>query len=348
MRWILNLAAIALMVTLLTVAVFLAAVSPPETATFLVVGDIMLSRNVAAKMREAGDPELPFRNVAAPLGSADLNFGNLESPLTPWTRAAPADEDQLSWDGAIGGKSLIFAAPHVSVQALGRYKFRILGLANNHAMDQEEDGLMHTLAQLQANQIQVTGAGGSLDEAWRGRVIEVKGSRIGFLAVSYASTNYESNEPNQYIARIEDLDRLRSSLRSLKSQATYIVVAMHAGEEYTSEPSAAQVTFAHAAIDSGANLVVGSHPHCLQPFERYKQGLIFYSLGNFIFDQDSSPFTREGAAVKLVLRAGEVVRAEVIPIEIENSCCPRAARPHEIPGALRRMRLQSTRISMAP
>lgn len=323
-------------------AAYLVSVSPPKPATLIVVGDIMLSRNVAARMKEAGDAELPFRGVAALLRNSDLNFGNLECPLAD--PAESADENRTGWDGNIGGKSLTFAAPHVSIPALRRFNFRILGMANNHAIDQGEGGLIHTLAQLRANEIQVTGAGSSLEEAWQGRVIEVKGFRIGFLAASYASTNYESNEPNEYIARIEDLDRLRSSLHALRSQATYIVVAMHAGEEYTSEPATAQLAFAHAAIDSGANLVVGSHPHWLQPFERYKQGLIFYSLGNFIFDQDSSPATREGAAVKLILRAGQAVETELIPIEIEHSCCPRAARPEETSGALRRMRLQSTRI----
>lgn len=336
---------VALISTTLTAA-YLVSVNPPQPATLIVAGDIMLSRNVAAKMKAAGDAELPFRGVAAILQSSDLNFGNLESPLAD--PAESAGENQTAWDGNIGGKSLTFAAPHVSIPALRRFNFRILGMANNHAMDQGERGLIHTLAQLRANQIQVIGAGAGLAEAWQGRVIEVKGSRIGFLAASYASTNYESNEPNEYIARIEDLDRLRSSLRALKSQAAYIVVAMHAGEEYTSEPSAAQVTFAHAAIDSGANLVVGSHPHWLQPFERYKQGLIFYSLGNFIFDQDSSPATREGAAVKLILGAGLGVQAEIIPVEIEDSCCPRAARPEETPGALRRMRLESTHIHGLP
>ena len=328
------------------VAAYLVSVSPPRPATLIVVGDIMLSRNVAARMKDAGDAELPFWGVAALLQSSDLNFGNLESPLAD--PAESAGENRTEWNGNIGGKSLTFAAPHVSLPALRRFNFRILGMANNHAMDQGEGGFIHTLAQLRANQIQVAGAGASLEEAWQGRVIEVKGFRIGFLAASYASTNFESNEPNEYIARIEDLDRVRSSLRALRSQASYIVVAMHAGEEYTSEPSTAQKTFAHAAIDSGADLVVGSHPHWLQRFERYKQGLIFYSLGNFIFDQDSSPATREGAALKLILRAGQAVQAELIPIEIEDSCCPRAARPHEIPGALRRMRLQSTRIRSVP
>jgi poly-gamma-glutamate synthesis protein (capsule biosynthesis protein) len=214
-------------------------------------------------------------------------------------------------------------------------------MANNHALDQGEAGLTHSIRRLSANNIQVAGAGGNLEEAWQARIIELKGRKIAFLAVSYASWNYGTDARNEYVARIEDLDRLRSCVRALKSQANYIVVCMHAGEEYTGEPGPAQVKFAHAAIDAGVNLVVGSHPHWLQPVERYKTGLIFYSLGNFIFDLDSSPATREGAAVRLFIGANDLVKAQVFPIEIENSCCPRQARPDEIPFALRRMGLTS-------
>jgi len=343
-RWVSSAASAVFLFALFIVAALVAAVEPPAAAHLIVVGDIMLSRNVAARMKEAADPELPFRNVAAMLQSADLSFGNLESPLAPWDAGAPPYAKQTVWDGIIGGKSLIFGAPHASIQALRRYNFRTLGMANNHAMDQGEAGLLHTLAQLRANRIEVTGAGRNLEEAWRARVVELKGNRIGFLAASYASLNYGTDERNEYVARTQDLDRLRSAVRALKSQAAYIVVAMHAGDEYTSKPSADQVSFARTAIDWGANVVVGSHPHCLQPFEQYKQGFIFYSLGNFIFDLDASRATREGAAVKLSLAGGHLLEAEVIPVEIENACCPRAARSDEIPDVLRRMHLASTHV----
>jgi poly-gamma-glutamate capsule biosynthesis protein CapA/YwtB (metallophosphatase superfamily) len=323
---------------LLAVAGFLAAVKPPHPVTLLAVGDIMLSRNVAARMKEAGDPLLPFRNVSALLHSADLNFGNLESPFPPI-------EDELfpAWDGAIGGKSLVFAAPNRSVEALRRFNFRVLSMANNHAMDQGEAGLAHTLRWLSANRIQAVGAGNDLEQAWQARIVEARGTRIAFLAVSYASLNYGAPERNDYVARMEDLDRLRARIRALKSRAAYVVVAMHAGREYTAGPAPEQVSFAHAAIGAGADVVFGSHPHWLQPVERYKGGLIFYSLGNFVFDLDT-PETREGAAVKLFLNGPQAVTAQVIPVEIENGCCPRLARPDEIPRALGRMRLASTRL----
>jgi poly-gamma-glutamate synthesis protein (capsule biosynthesis protein) len=334
---------------LLAAARFLIAFDPAGLISMVAVGDIMLSRNVAAKMRDADDPLLPFRNVSALLDDSDLVFGNLESPLAPPEEEIAGespDESKTGWDGIVGGKSLVFAAPNKSVLALSRYRFRLVAMANNHALDRGEAGITHSIRRLSANNIQVAGAGGSLEEAWQARIVELKDRKIAFLAVSYASWNYGTDERNEYVARIEDLERLKSRVRALKSQADYIVVCMHAGEEYTGEPARIQVEFAHAAIDAGVNLVVGSHPHWLQPLERYKTGLIFYSLGNFIFDLDSSLATREGAAVRLIICANGLVSAEVFPIEIENSCCPRLARPDEIPRALRRMGLTSTHVQL--
>lgn len=281
---------------------------PPEIASVLLVGDVMLSRNVAARLREKGDPLLPFRGASALLSSADFNFGNLEAPF--WT------------EPAIGGSSLIFAAPAEAVEGLRHYHFRVVSLANNHALDQDEEGLDYTLALLADNGIQAAGAGRNLDEAWQARTVTVRGMRIAFLAVSYASVNDGGKKRNALVARMEDLGRLRSRLRALKREGAFVVVSMHAGVEYTAAPDPAQVAFARAAIDAGADVVAGSHPHWVQPVERYHGGLIFYSLGNFIFDLDSSPETQRGLAARLVFVGERLAGARLYPVRIENRCCP--------------------------
>jgi poly-gamma-glutamate synthesis protein (capsule biosynthesis protein) len=341
----------ALFCILLAGAVLIARVTPGGTARFVAVGDIMLSRNVAAVAKASGDPYLPFRGVADLLDSSDFNFGNLESPFAPPApdagSASAAGLSGSDWDGVIGGKSLVFGAPNKSLRALTLFNFRVLSMANNHALDQAEAGLLHTIDRLAANGIRVVGAGANLEDAWRAQVVERQGRKIAFLAVSYASLNYGTDERNEYVARIEDLDRLRLQVRALKRQADFVVVAMHAGNEYTSQPTEAQVKFARAAIDAGAGLVAGSHPHWLQRCERYKGGLIFYSLGNFVFDLDSSPEVRVGAAVKVHIAANNLAWAEVIPVEIENGCCPRPARGDEIRRTLERMGLRSARIALS-
>ena len=284
----------------------------PQEARILLVGDIMLSRGVAAQMRNAQDWDLPFRDVRDFLRSADLNFGNLESPFSTRGRATPHG-------------SMIFNAPPPGVQGLEDYGFRVVSLANNHAFDQGADGLAYTLQHLHEHHVQTVGAGHSLAEAWRPALFEVKDMKVGFLAASYASINDNGSATNPYVARIADLGRLTVAVSNLASQRIFVIVSMHAGTEYTSQPNARQIAFAHAAIDAGASVVVGHHPHWTQPFERYKGGLIFYSLGNFVFDQGQAKDTREGLAVKLHLLQGRLLSADLQPIEIERYCCPHLA-----------------------
>jgi poly-gamma-glutamate synthesis protein (capsule biosynthesis protein) len=169
------------------------------------------------------------------------------------------------------------------------------------------------------------GAGQTQEEAWRPAILEIKNTRIGFLAASYASFNDAGRAMNPYIARTDDLERLKAAISNLRSQGAFIIVSMHAGQEYTAKPGDGQIRFAHAAIDAGAAVVVGHHPHWTQPFERYKGGLIFYSLGNFVFDQGFSKNTREGMAVRLHIRGQRLLSADLQPVAIQHFCCPQPA-----------------------
>ncbi len=121
------------------------------------------------------------------------------------------------------------------------------------------------------------------------------------MGASYASVNDGGKTTNNYVARIEDLDNLKSAILNLKSKSDFVVVTMHAGTEYTRTPNDAQIKFAHAAIDDGADMVIGSHPHWVQAVEKYEGKYIFYSLGNFIFDQMWSQDTKEGLALKITV-----------------------------------------------
>jgi poly-gamma-glutamate synthesis protein (capsule biosynthesis protein) len=267
-----------------------------SSTTFLAVGDIMLSRNVAAFIRDKTGPthgeastDAPFLKMANFFKSTDFNFANLESPFDPKEA------------GIIGGHSMIFSAPLTTINGLIDYNFKVLNLANNHAFDQGLAGLDYTREVLTQNNIQHEGTGDNLDEAWTPAVINAKGIKIGFLGASYASINDSGKTQNNYVARTDDLNRLKSSILNLKSKSDFIVVTMHAGTEYTRTPNAAQVIFAHAAIDAGADMVIGSHPHWVQTVEKYQGKYIFYSLGNFIFDQMWSQETKEGLTLKITL-----------------------------------------------
>ncbi len=293
-------------------------------ATFGVVGDIMLSRNVAAKIKKANNPLLPFSKMSEVLLANDFNFANLESPFS--------GKDSFPNTG-----SLVFNVPRQNVKGLVANKFTIISLANNHALDQGAKGLAYTRIFLGQNNIKAIGAGSNLDEAWRPDIVEANGIKIGFIAVSYASINDNAKSTNQYVARIEDVKRLKSAILSAREQADFVVVSMHAGTEYKYQPNASQTKFAHQAIDLGADLVVGAHPHWVQTIEKYKDKYIFYSLGNFIFDQEWSRETKEGLMLKVELaQRGEngIMRArlnqiELLPVVIENYSTPRLANAKE-------------------
>ena len=269
-------------------------IKPAEEIQIVLVGDIMLSRNVALAIENANDPQLPFRGVANLLTTSDFNFGNLESPFTP-TTSQPI----------VGGHSLVFSAPSENIKGLVNNGFRVLSLANNHALDRGLKTILSTKQLLADNGIVGIGVGENLEAAWNHAAIELKGTKLCFLATSYASINDGGKTKNNYVARIDDLDTLQAKISDLKFKCNLIIANMHAGTEYTRKPNQSQITFAHAAIDAGADLVVGTHPHWVQTIEKYNGKYIFYSLGNFIFDQMWSQDTKEGLVLKIQISKTE-------------------------------------------
>lgn len=128
------------------------------------------------------------------------------------------------------------------------------------------------------------------------------------------------------IARMQDTKNLEISVKRAREKADYVVVSMHAGEEYTRTPTPLQKDFARAAIDFGADMIIGAHPHWTQGIESYKGKYIFYSLGNFVFDQDFSPETKTGLALRIFLEKNNTTtlkQVELHPILIENYGQPR-------------------------
>lgn len=331
--------------------------SAQKTTSLLAVGDIMLSRNVGTKIDKADDPNLPFANLQSLISSADIAFGNLECPLSP--SAVPVRE------------GLIFRCLSKYVPGLVNAGFDVLSTANNHSFDQGGKGLEFTIDYLKSHSILPVGTGKDFAEVHSGRVIRVseEGVRLGFLAYSYSARNDGQQSTDPHIATMDNLDQLKTDILNLKSRgAQVVIVSMHAGTEYTREPNQLQINFAHAAIDAGADAVIGHHPHWIQPVEVYSptiqlspdegrvprsaeaergrevkshHGLIFYSLGNFVFDQMWSQETRKGLAVELTFREHELQSAKLIPVIIDNFCCPRLATPEEKAAILKKINLES-------
>ena len=307
-------------------------VKPPEQivesrVTFLAVGDILISRGVARAIDRAGTPLAPFEKMKDIFLSTDFNFGNLECPI--------------SGRETVVGKGLVFNMRTKDLEGLKKYNFKVINFANNHAMDMGVNGLRNTHKVLDENGFTRLGTGENLDEAWTPKIMEVKGVKIGFVGASYVSINDGSGAArNDYVARFQDNDRLKKAIEKLKADgADFIITTMHAGVEYQRRPHQPQIDFAKNSIDYGADMVIGHHPHWIQVFEQYKGKYIFYSLGNFIFDQTWSRDTMEGLALKINLQSKlsnikgnsktNVEQIELIPVVIENASTPRPANEQE-------------------
>ena len=301
---------------------------PDSVLRFLAVGDVLLSRGVARAVAEADDPEVIYRGMDPVFERVDFTLANLECPMA------------LRAVNRVRGN--VFNAPGEWAAHLSARRFMALGLANNHILDQGEQGLHDTLATLRAVGLSPFGAGRNQLEAWRAVVIERRGVRVAFVGASYASLNDGSDRWLPFVARIGDSGRLRAAIEEAGERADFVVATMHAGIEYVPLPYGPQKLFARAAIDAGADLVIGAHPHVVQPVERYRGRYVFHSIGNFIFDQEDR-HTDEGAALEVTLRRrgdGVVLeQIEVLPVVIEMG----APRPLEGPRAdalLARMGLQ--------
>ena len=142
-----------------------------------------------------------------------------------------------------------------------------------------------------------------------------------------------------------DIDQAKIDILNAKKIADLVMVSIHSGTEYTPFSNNKQISFARSAIDAGANLVFGHHPHVVQGYEHYKGKLIIYSLGNFIFDQAWSKETQQGLATKLTFEGENLVTMNLIPLRIKNWCQPTPLESGtEYDEILRRINLGSEKL----
>lgn len=275
----------------------------------VVVGDIMLSRNVAQKIKEYGDPNDVFTSVKWFLQSGDLVFGNLENPITT---GREIDVNEM----------ILRADPWVA-PALKETGFDLLSLANNHISDFGTQGLLDTLKYLDDGNISYAGAGRNAKEANAPKYIEINGVKLAFLAFTdpRLTPGIDYSEEGPSVAFL-DQDKIAIVVNEVSKNADFTIVYLHGGTEYIPEPDKTLINYAYLAIDSGADLVIGSHPHVVQKIEQYQGKHILYSLGNFVFDQLWSEETREGIIAKISISENKLVKIEFLPIRINNDCFP--------------------------
>jgi poly-gamma-glutamate capsule biosynthesis protein CapA/YwtB (metallophosphatase superfamily) len=275
----------------------------------LLGGDVMLSRNVGAFARRQADPAWPLHGVAELFSSADIAFVNLEAPFSDRGRPVEA--------------GMVFKAEPEMVEALRAAGIDIVSTANNHARDCGGHGIEFTLDWLEKNNIETVGTARTAELAHAGTILECNRVGFGFLAYTYDQSNGNHADQDDRVAMM-DRDAMVNDVERLLKRADVVIVSMHAGTEYKQKPNAQQREFAHAAIDAGASVVAGHHPHVTQPVESYGKGVVFYSLGNLAFDQFQRKETQRGLIADVRFDGKRLASYGVIPVDIVNTA-PRVA-----------------------
>ena len=278
---------------------------PKGNVSIAITGDVMFARNMPGVLSADSSP---FSGVSNVTSNVDLLLINFENAAT-------------SSENAVKGDVPLKCDPRYVPLAKGNNN-TIASLANNHAFDYGIDGMKDTIENLKNAGITPIGAGENEKTAHNAVTQEINGRNItilnymdsdNFAEYSYDVMPYANGSNLGYSAF--DLADAQKQIKE-NNGSDLIVVYMHFGNEYSNSPNGNQVKIAHELIDSGADVVLGSHPHVTQGIEMYNGKPIFYSLGNFIFDQ-SNPATHSAYFVQidLVNNTGE---CSVYPIVISG------------------------------
>jgi poly-gamma-glutamate synthesis protein (capsule biosynthesis protein) len=245
-------------------------IEPVETEMIL-TGDVMLGRTVETKSAELGDYSYPFRKVAGGLREADIVFINLENPII---EDCPPHSEGFK----------LCSTPKM-LEGLVLAGVDIVNLANNHAGNYGEEGVQETRKLLTQKGIAATGLGELV-------ILEKGNSRFGFLGFDLTQRNLSSQE--------------LSLIRGSKDKVDVLVASVHWGVEYTDKPTDTQRTWARQIVLAGADVLVGHHPHWVQSSEMIDEKPIYYSLGNFVFDQMWSEETKKGKVLNIIFKEGKI------------------------------------------
>ena len=262
-----------------------------ETETILLTGDMMMGRGVDKLMKE-NSIYYPFQKIVQLLRGVDIVFTNLEGPVLESPLEFTGNELKLSFH------------PNV-LEGVKWSQINVLSLANNHMMDMEENGFQESIDWL--GKYQLHSIGNPLSSYQNNPNPSFSTEHSVFLAFNriLPFINYQEEI-------IEEIKKAK-----LHYPEKTIIVSMHWGNEYELTSSHAQKEFAHQVISAGADIIVGHHPHVVQEVELIQGKPVFYSVGNFIFDQQPLSETKEGLIVGLIINADKII-CRLFPIKNQS------------------------------
>ena len=291
---------------------WIATISAERIRVLLATGDVMPARKVNIQATKLKNFKWPYEKTADVLSDADITFINLETPLI---KDCPQIEGGFTFCGSEENvDGLVFAGVDIA------------NLANNHAGNFGLSGINYTTELLNRNGILVTGRFSPVYK-------DVRGLKFAFLG-------YNDIGLQEGVAAASET-KIASDILEARKEADVVVVAFHWGVEYQSQPDDRQKYLGHFAIDRGADLIIGNHPHWIQPIEKYRDKIIAYAHGNFIFDQEWSLKTKQGVVGKYTFYDNQLIDVEFLPVLIVNYGQPYFLVGRQKEDILENMKLQS-------
>lgn len=287
-----------------------------DEITIIATGDVIPARSVNSKMVTLHDFTYPFVKTALFLKKADAVFINLESPFVSGC--------QPTLEG------MVFCGDERSVDGLSYAGVSVASVANNHAGNYGVEGMKNTVRLLSSKNIKITGLG-------EPAILQIKDKTFGFLGfndIGIGGAGIAQADPKQITLEVS----------TLRHQVDFVIVTFHWGIEYQSDPTERQRFLAHAAIDAGADLIIGNHPHWVQGVEQYKGKFITYAHGNYVFDQMWSQETREGVIGQYTFDRNGLKNVAFFPVIIDDYSQPRFATEVEGLNILNRMKTSSEKL----
>ena len=262
-----------------------------EKVEIILTGDVMLGRSVLTRTEKEKDWTYPFNKVSEYLRNSDIVFSNLESPIV---ENCPRTDS-----------GMVFCTSPELVEGLRFANIGVVTVANNHIGNYGQKGINDTKRYLTGAGIDYTGVGDLV-------VKEVKGTKFGFLGFDFVSRNFTDSDRKLIV----DSDRL----------VDVLIVGVHWGEEYKDKANKKQREIAKDLVENGADVIAGHHPHWIQDEEYVNDKPVYYSLGNFIFDQMWSEETKKGLVIKLTFKDGKLIREEKLSVYISSLGQPEFVR----------------------
>lgn len=263
----------------------------PTVTEFIATGDVMLGREVRNRSIKYDDLSWPFWHIQNFFLDGDMTLINLENPLIP------------EQDCPITNTVMVFCAPTEVASVLADSGVTVANIANNHVLDYGPSGVETTKQALKA-----AGVAPSNEDLLA--IVDRGDTQFGFIGFNLIkqTPDYPVLSQEEIVTRIKQAD----------AKVDVLVVSFHWGEEYTTVPTGEQEALGRAAIDAGATLVIGNHPHSIQPMEEYRGGIIIYALGNTIFDNMSSMGSRNGKIAVFQFLDDKLTSFKLVSTRIED------------------------------